>query len=141
MKDLVKNTIISIGISMMIFCLVGIVFDINGGGSFDLENYQFTKMVLGCIGVGLGFGIPSVIYQNDHFPMPIKVIIHLGIGSLVYSLIAYCVGWIGQSTSMSYELMILAFQLSVALVIWLLFMIHYRNEAKKINERIQNLKS
>jgi len=33
--------------AMAIFCLAGIVFDIGYKGNFSLENYRFTKMVVG----------------------------------------------------------------------------------------------
>ena len=46
-------------------------------GHFSLENYLFTKMVVGCILVGLGFGVPTIVYRRDNLPMPIKVVIHI----------------------------------------------------------------
>ena len=77
-KDLVKSTVISIGMAMAIFCLVGIVFDIGYKGNFSLENYRFTKMVIGCVLVGLGFGVPTIVYRKENLPMPIRVLIHMG---------------------------------------------------------------
>ena len=54
-KDLLKSTVISIGMALTIFCLVGVFFDIYYGGNFSLENYGYTKMAFGSIVVGLGF--------------------------------------------------------------------------------------
>ena len=48
LKDLFASILASIGMAMTIFCLAGIVFDIGFKGNFALENYQFTKMVIGC---------------------------------------------------------------------------------------------
>ena len=78
-KDLLKSTVISIGMAMTIFCLSGVVFDIQNKGLFSLDQYRFTKMIAGCVLVGLGFGIPSIVYRKDNLPMPIRVIIHMGI--------------------------------------------------------------
>ena len=78
-KDLVKSTAISIGMAMTIFCLVGVVFDVGYKGNFSLDDYRFTKMVAGCVLVGLGFGVPTIVYRKDNLPMPIRVIIHMGI--------------------------------------------------------------
>lgn len=139
-KDLLKSTIISIGMAMTIFCLVGIVFDIGYKGNFNLDNYRFTKMVVGCLLVGLGFGIPSIIYSKDNLPMPIKVIIHMGTGCIVYTLVAYAVGWIGGSATLIQGLVIAAIQLAVAFIIWFLFMRYYRAEARKMNDKIQAMK-
>ncbi len=140
MKNLVKSTFISVGISLSIFCFIGIVFDMIYKGIFSLENYMFTKMVTGCVLIGLGFGVPSVIYQKDSLPMPIKILIHMGTGCVVYTIVAYSVGWIGGSSSFLHGILIAAVQFAAAFIIWLFFMKYYRNEAKKMNEKIQELK-
>ena len=139
-KDILKSTVISIGMAMAIFCFVGIVFDIGYKGNFSLDNYRFTKMVIGCVLIGLGFGVPSIVYKKDNLPMPIRVIIHMGIGCVVYTVVAYAVGWIGSSASIGQGIIIAAIQLFVAFIIWFLFMRYYRNEAKKINDKIQEMK-
>ena len=139
-KDLAKSTVISIGMAMAIFCFVGIVFDNIYNGTFHLENYQFTKMVIGCIIVGLGFGLPSIIYNKDSLPMPIRVLIHMGIGLIVYTIVAYSVGWFGNFSGIGQGIIIVALQLGIAFIIWFLFLQHYRNEAKKINDKIQSMK-
>ena len=139
-KDLVKSTAISIGMAMTIFCLVGVVFDVGYKGNFNLDDYRFTKMVIGCVLVGLGFGVPTIVYRKDNLPMPIRVIIHMGIGCVVYTIIAYAVGWIGGSATIGQGILIAAIQLAVAFLIWFLFMKHYRAEAKRMNDRIQAMK-
>ena len=139
-KDLVKSTAISIGMAMTIFCLVGVVFDVGYKGNFSLDDYRFTKMVIGCVLVGLGFGVPTIVYRKDNLPMPIRVIIHMGIGCVVYTVVAYAVGWIGGSATIGQGILIAAIQLAVAFVIWFLFMRYYRAEARKMNERIQEMK-
>lgn len=139
-KDLLKSTVISIGMAMAIFCLVGIVFDIGYGGNFSLDNYRFTKMVVGCLIVGLGFGIPTIVYRKENLPMPIRVIIHMGIGCAIYTVVAYAVGWIGGAATVMQGIIIAVIQLGVAFIIWFLFMRYYRAEAKKMNDKIQAMK-
>ena len=139
-KDLLKSTVISIGMAMTIFCLSGVVFDIQNKGLFSLDQYRFTKMIAGCVLVGLGFGIPSIVYRKDNLPMPIRVIIHMGIGCVVYTVVAYAVGWMGGAASLGKGILIAAIQLAVAFLIWFLFMKHYRAEAKRMNDRIQAMK-
>ena len=139
-RDLLRSTVISIGMAMTIFCLVGVVFDIGYKGNFSLDHYRFTKMVVGCVLVGLGFGVPTIVYNNDHLPMPVRVIIHMGIGCVVYTVVAYAVGWIGGSATLGQGILIAAIQLAVAFLIWFLFMRYYRAEAKKMNDKIQEMK-
>lgn len=138
-KDLIRCTAISIGMAMTIFCLAGIVFDIGYGGSFSLSEYRFTKMVIGCVLVGMGFGIPSIVYKKDGIPMPFKVIIHMGIGCVIYTVVAFAVGWIGGAASIKQGIVISIIQLGIAFCIWALFMRHYRKEAKQMNDRIQQM--
>ena len=139
-KDLIKSSVISIGMAMTIFCLVGVVFDVGYKGNFSLDDYRFTKMVAGCVLVGLGFGVPTIVYRKDNLPMPIRVIIHMGTGCVVYTIIAYAVGWIGGSATIGQGILIAAIQLAVAFLIWFMFMKHYRAEAKRMNDRIQAMK-
>ena len=140
LKDLLKSTVISIGMSLTIFSLVCIVFDIGFGGNFSLEDYRMTKMIIGCMVIGLGFGVPTIIYKNDTLPMPVRVLIHMGIGCVIYTLVAYAVGWIGGSASLGQGVAIAAIQLVVAFIIWFCFMRYYRSEAKKMNDKIQQMK-
>ena len=139
-KDLVRSTVISICMSMLIFCFVGVVYDISDGGSFTLTNYGFTKMIVGCIIVGLGFGIPTIVYQKDSLPMPVKVIVHMGIGCAIYTAVAFAVGWIGGAGTIGKGILIACIQLAVAFVIWFIFLKHYKKEAELMNERIQEMK-
>ena len=139
-KDILKSTVISIGMALAIFSLVGIVFDVGYGGNFSLSHYQFTKMIIGCIILGIGFGAPTVVYSSERLPLPIKVLIHMGIGLTVYTIVAYAVGWIGGAASLGQGLVIAAIQIAVAFIIWFGFMRHYRAEARKMNEVIQAMK-
>ncbi len=139
-KDLVKSTVISVGIAMTLLCLTGVVFDFQNKGLFSMEQYRFTKMVAGCFLVGLGFGVPSIVYRKDSLPMLIKVLIHMGIGCTVYTVVAHAVGWMGSAASLGKGIMIAAIQLAPAFLIWFLFMRYNRAEAKKMNDRIQAMK-
>ena len=139
-RDLIKSTVISIGMAMTIFCLVGIAFDIAFRGNFSLDNYRFTKMVIGCVLIGLGFGVPTIVYRKDDLPVPVRAIIHMGIGCVVYTIVAYAVGWMGGSATFGQGIVIVAIQLAVAFLIWFLFRRHYRAEAEKMNDKIQAMK-
>ena len=135
-RDLLKSVLISIGTAMAIFCLVGIMFDVHYGGNFSLDDYRFTKMVVGCILVGLGFGVPSVVYKKESIPRPLRVIIHLGIGWIVYLIVAYAVGWMGATASIGQTILIICIQSAVFLLIWFLFFRHYKKEADEINKKL-----
>ena len=134
MSETVKDIMRSVAIS------VGVIFDVMYKGQFSLKDYQFTKMVLGCLIVGLGFGVPTVIYRKDNLPMPVRVLIHMGIGCVVYTVVAFAVGWIGGTKSVGTGLLIAIIQIGIAFIIWFLFKRYYRREAKRMNDRIQEMK-
>ena len=140
LKDVLKSIVISIGMALTIFSLVCMIFDIAYGGTFSLEGYRMTKMIIGAMIVGLGFGVPTIVYKNDSLPMPIRVIIHMGIGCIIYTIVAFSVGWIGGSSSLALGLVIAASQLAVSFTIWLFFMRYYKSEAQRMNDRIQQMK-
>lgn len=139
-KEFLKSSVISIGMSLTIFCIICVGFDIGFHGNFSLVGYQMTKMIVGCVLVGLGFGLPTIVYQNDSIPMPVRVIIHMGIGCAIYTTVAFAVGWIGGVASIGQGLIIGAIMLGIAFLIWYFFMRFYRAEARKMNERIQEMK-
>lgn len=139
-KDILKSTVISIGMALTIFSLVGMFFDITNGGNFSMEGFQFTKMVIGSVIVGIGFGVPTVVYNSEKLPMPVKVLIHMGTGCVIYTIVAYAVGWFGGAATPVQGLAIAGIQLVVAFVIWFCFNSYYRKEAKQMNEKIQAMK-
>lgn len=139
-KDILKSTVISIGMALTIFCLVGMFFDITNGGNFSMEGFQFTKMVIGSAIVGIGFGVPTVVYNSEKLPMPVKVLIHMGTGCVIYTIVAYAVGWFGGAATPVQGLAIAGIQLVVAFVIWFCFNKFYRKEAKQMNDKIQAMK-
>lgn len=140
MKRIMESIAISIGISLTIFAIVGIVFDVIFKGNFSIQNYGFTKMVLGCIVCGCGFGVPSIVYENDKIPLPIQCIVHMGIGCIVYTAVAFIVGWIPVKYGILPCVLSLLGELMAAFLIWLGFLKYYRNLADKMNRKIQEMK-
>ena len=141
MKELFKSIVISIGMALAIFSFVGVIFDISGGGVYSLEDYRYTKMVIASVIVGLGFGIPSLIYRSDKLPMPVKVLVHMGIGCIIYTIAAFSVGWLGGTASVSQGILIACIQLAVAFIIPFCFMRYYRKEVNDMNDKIRSMNS
>ena len=138
MKDIIKSTIISILVSTFIFVIVGLVFDQIGNGTFALSDYRFTKMVLACIVTGLGFGVPTFLYNMDNIPMPLASVIHLGIGFTVYFIAASRVGWIPKEAGTIASVCTIAGIIVVGMVIWIGFLKYNRNLAEKMNKALES---
>ncbi len=139
-KNLIKNGAIGIGFSFAIFCFTGVVFDFLYHGNFQLEQYAFTKMVLGCLIVGIGFGCPTVIYDCEQLPLPVQSVIHMGIGCIVYTIVAFLVGWIPVERGVGTCVAIVLGEIAIAFVIWFCYLLYYRNLGRKMDARIQQIK-
>ncbi|MGN1382821.1 MAG: DUF3021 domain-containing protein [Eubacterium sp.] len=137
LKSMIKAGFISIAAAALVFCLVGMVFDLTNGGSFTLSGYQFTKMFIGAAVVGLGFSIPSFIYKKDTLPYPIQIIFHMGIGCAVLLIVGFTVGWIPVRAGAASVILTIAGELLTAFILWKCFEMHYRKEAEQINRRLQ----
>lgn len=139
-KNIMKSSFMGVSIALIIFSIVGLVLDITNGGSFHMENHQYTKMMIGSIVVGLGFGIPSFIYENDKVPYPIQVIFHMGIGCAVMLVTAFVVGWIPTDKGIIPIVVSIVGEGIVAFVLWKLFSISYKKETDTINKKLKSMK-
>ena len=91
------------------------------------------RLCISTFAIGLGFGIPSLIYETE-LSMPVKVLIHMGIGCAVMIAAAIVNGWarFGGEHGALIGLAVIAGQVAIAFIIWF---IQYRR-AKKLAERI-----
>lgn len=137
MKNILKSTAMGIAIAIGLFLLVGIISDFRSHGELVMQSYAFSKMLLGSIVVGIGFGLPASIYKNETMPMLLKAVIHLGIGSVVLILVSVFVGWYPKE----HILPAVAVQLAFTFLIWLGFYFYNKNLEKKMNRKIEMLKN
>ena len=138
LKDIIKSTVISILASTFIFVIVGLVFDQVGKGTFSLTDYKFTKMVIACIITGLGFGVPTFLYNLDNIPMPLASVIHLGIGFTIYFIAASRVGWIPREAGTIASVSTIAGVIVVGMIIWICFLKYNKDLADKMNKALDN---
>ena len=139
MKKLLVSTLISIGIAAVIFCITGVIFDVIYKGNFILRQYSFSKMVLATLFIGLGFGLPSFIYEKENLPVAIQAVFHLGIGYTVMLIASFMVGWIPVKAGIIASVAAIALQVCIAGMIALIFYFYNRNLAKKMNESIKRI--
>lgn len=136
-KTVVIDTLISIGTACTLFCLIGLVFDQIYQGNFSLDHYRFTKMVLGSMGIGLGFGLPTIVYHDQRLSRNMQILIHLGIGIPVYFVIAASLGWIGSLADPVRFAAVFIGQFAVIVVLFLLFRHYNIKEAEQINDQLK----
>lgn len=140
MKVTLKNILTGFGLGSALFVIAGIIFDMVSSGTFELSNWSYTKMAVGSILIGIGFSVPSAIYDNDKFSLGLQTLIHMGLGCIVLLLVAFNVGWIPIAAGWPAILLAVLGQLVIAFLLWLVFAFHYKQLAQKMNDRIQRMR-
>jgi predicted MFS family arabinose efflux permease len=132
-----RSTFTAIGISCFIFCLIGIGYDYSYGGTFTMEGYAFTRMCVGCLIVGLGFGLPCMIYSSDRISPPVKTLVHMAIGCIVLTVVGFVAGWIPTDHGVWTAVLYVGVEIAIALVIWVLFYLWEKKKVEEMNRKIR----
>ena len=140
LKNLFKSTLYAIAISLFftVFALIGIEQSLNG--VLDLGSYGFTKAMLGTLLIGLGYGIPTFIYDLKSMSIALKSIIHMSIGVGIMMLVFIKFGFTQETYNLVDVLEVLIVPVIVAIIIWYANYIHYKKVAKLMNEKLKDKK-
>lgn len=138
MKTLFSLLVKGIGTALAAFTILGVIWDIINGGSYTMTDWKYTQMVIAAIVVGIGYSIPALIYYSSNIPYPIKILFHMGIGSIIFIIVSFAVGWVPSSLGMKECIIAIVSELSIACILWFCFHLYYKKVAQKINEKIKN---
>ena len=128
---------ISWGATIFTFIMIGIAA--AGGETFSMSSTLFIKHAIGCLIVGMGFTIPSLIYEKKNLSIKIQTLIHMSCGFLIYLPVAYYLGWLPVSLGWQVILFTLACAIITAFAIWYGYYLYYKWEAKRINQKLGKL--
>lgn len=140
MKKIFFLCIRGIVVALSFFSIVGMIFDLYNGGIYSFTNWTYSKMIIGTIIIGIGFSVPTLIYENANLPYTMKVLIHMGIGCTILLIVGYVVGWIPIKYGWIGCVVSTALEVMIAFILWFAFSLYYKNEAKKIDERLKRKK-
>ncbi len=129
---MIRRTKTTVAISSFLFLLSSLIADLNMGGAYSVSGYSVTKMALGSLGIGLGFGLPCIIYTSEKLSRAVQIAIHMTIGCAIMLAIAFLVGWIPTDKGLLPALLAVVSMLLTAFVI---SVFSYRRQ-KKLAERI-----
>ena len=133
------NIFISMGIAAMMFIIVGVIIDCIFHGNMEMTNYAFSKMAIATVVIGLGFGIPAIVYDNEKLSLFTQTIIHMGTGCIIMIVTAYLVGVIPMHRGPLLMIAILLEEIALAFVIWFLFYLQQKKLVKQMNQRISKI--
>ncbi len=136
MKGILKAAYTGLSVGSLIFVLTCLSFCAANGGRMLLE----WKMLAGSLAIGLGFGLPTVIYGSRRLPGWAKSLIHMTVGTAVLiavSLICYLPDSGDVTTAVVNKGWVVLAELVVACLVWLGFTLYYKSEAKKLNRKLR----
>ena len=137
MSFMVQRTKTTVAISSFLFLLSSLIADLNMGGVSSASGYAVTKMALGSLGIGLGFGLPCVIYTSERLSRPVQISIHMVTGCAVMLTIAFLLGWIPTEQGLLPALVTIGSMLLTAFVILLLSYRRQKKLAARINRELE----
>ena len=129
---MIDRTKVTVAIASFLFLLSSLITDLNMDGAWSTTGYSVAKMALGSLGVGLGFGLPCIVYTFEKLSRPVQISVHMIIGCVVMLVIGFLVGWIPTEKGLVPALLAILTMILTALVI---AVFTYRRQ-KKLAERI-----
>ena len=120
------------------FVALGIIFTISGL-AVAFSGSEFIRQAIGAIIVGIAFTVPSLIYQNEKLSRGIQVLVHMGIGLIVYFAAALYLRWMPVQAGPWAIGGFVITALVISFIIWFVFSLYYKKQASAINERIKEL--
>lgn len=140
LKNLFKSTLYAIAISLFftVFALIGIEQSLNG--VLDLGSYGFTKAMLGALLIGLGYGIPTFIYDLKSMSIALKSVIYMCTGVGIMILVFLKFGFIQEGYGLGDILKMLIVPVGIAFLLWYAQYMKYKKVAKLMNEKLKDNK-
>lgn len=136
MKKLLNAAWSGIALSAAVFVVTSMLIGFRYGEAQFASGSGMARMCVAVLVIGLGFGVPSLIYETE-LPTGLKVLIHMGTGIIVMLATSLVIGWIDFSRGWKVCLLYAALQIAVAFVLWLLTCVRVKKDAKQMNERIE----
>ena len=135
MKKVCKAAMEGIYLAAVMFLIACMVKGFYGGNETTFSGTAMAYSCIAAIVIGMGFGIPSLIYQTE-LPTALKVLIHMGIGCIVMLATSCIVGWIDISRGWLPCLLVAVVQIGIAFLLWALTCVRVRRDAKQMNKHL-----
>ena len=139
MKKVFNAAWSGIVLSAVVFVVACMIIGFRHGEGQFADGLGMAHMCIAVLVIGLGFGVPSLIYETE-LPTGLKVLIHMGTGTIVMLATSIAVGWIDFSRGWKVCLLIAGIQIAVAFILWLLTCVRIKKDAEDMNKRIEDKK-
>ncbi|MDD6202109.1 MAG: DUF3021 domain-containing protein [Lachnospiraceae bacterium] len=113
---------------------------IAGDEFLAMTSERFWAQAIGSIIVGIGFTVPSIIYEQESLSRGMQTLIHMGIGFFIYFLVAFNLGWIPVEFGWQMTVLSILIAITFAFAIWFGFYLYNKKEAQKLNQQLETMK-
>ena len=141
MEFIMQRTKTTVGISSFLFLISSLIADLNMGGVYSASGYSVTKMALGSLGIGLGFGLTCIFYTMEKLSRPVQISLHMVTGCSVMLAIAFLAGWIPTGQGLFPSLLAILSMLLTALIIAVFTYRRQKKLAERINRELEQRRS
>lgn len=135
MKRIISAAWAGIRISAPMFLIMCIIFGLIGGTEKFASGYGMVRSCAAAFIIGIGFGIPSLIYETN-LAVWLKTLIHMGTGCIVMIGASMLGGWINAGMGAQAIVIALIAQIGIAFIIWGMHIMHTRALAKRMSAKI-----
>ena len=127
----------TVAISSFLFLLCLLINELNMDGAYSASGYAITKTALGTLGIGLGFGLASIVYTNEKWSRPVQTVIYMVTGCTVMLAIAFLTGKIPVDRGLLPALLAIFLMLLTAFIIFALTSRRQKKLADRINQELE----
>lgn len=113
---------------------------IGGDEFFAMTTDRFVAQAIGTIIIGLGFTVPSLIYDCEKFGRGFQTLIHMGTGFFIYFLVALNIGWIPVECGWKVTVVSVLIAVAFAFAVWFCFYLYDKKTAEKMNQQLRAMK-
>jgi MFS family permease len=148
MNDFLKRTILGALLGNFVFTMLIILNILMGNSMPDSFINNYIQFAFIFMFVGIGFGAPSIIYNDSTgmFPKEIsyfrKIIFHMGFGfGFAYLGVFTMVQMSNRLSDPIGYLFSIVLMLAIGIFIWVMFYWNFKKESKKINKKLEYIQS
>ncbi len=141
-KLVMKYILYGISLGCTFFVIMCLSYFIFGGEDLLIPIFKdFAKQSIGAMIVGIACGGTAIVYQFERPSGFWKIVIHFCVGMGVFYPIGIYLGWIPfYPDRILYTVLQFLCSCCIFMAIWFCFYLFNRNEAKRINQRLRELK-
>jgi len=148
LKKIIGRTLTGASVGALWLVGVGIILEQTIGtliGTPDpagVYTASFTEQALFAMLVGIGWALPTLVYDNERIAPGLQMLIHLAIGFAVFMPVAFHLHWFPTEGVTAGEIVGMVIGAAAGCVgIWFCFYLWFRSESKAINHKLQNLRA